>query len=169
MSDDEIIKLVQSDNLDVAIDLSGYTKNNKSHLFHHNISKIKINYLGYPGSMGTKKYDYILADKNIIPEEHSNSYSEEVIYMPETYQPFTPKLFEMENHRSEFNLPEKAFILGCFSRIEKILPNVFDIWMKILKKYKDIYLALCIKDNIIKNNIKIYCEKNKLTLNVLFF
>ena len=54
MSDDEIIKLVQSDNLDVAIDLSGYTKNNKSHLFHHNISKIKINYLGYPGSMEQK-------------------------------------------------------------------------------------------------------------------
>ena len=169
MSDDEIIKLVQSDNLDVAIDLSGYTKNNKSYLFNHNISKIKINYLGYPGSMGTRKYDYILADKNIIPEEHLKYYSEKVIYMPETYQPFTPKLFEMTNDRAEFNLPEKAFILGCFSRIEKILPNVFDIWMKILKKYKDIYLALCIKDATVKNNIKIYCEKNKFDFKRIIF
>ena len=169
MSDDEIIKLVQADNLDVAIDLSGYTKNNKSYLFNHNISKIKINYLGYPGSMGTRKYDYILADKNIIPEEHLKYYSEKVIYMPETYQPFTPKLFEMTNDRAEFNLPEKAFILGCFSRIEKILPNVFDIWMKILKKYKDIYLALCIKDATVKNNIKIYCEKNKFDFKRIIF
>jgi len=169
MSDDEIIKLVQADNLDVAIDLSGYTKNNKSYLFNYNISKIKINYLGYPGSMGTRKYDYILADKNIIPEEHLKYYSEKVIYMPETYQPFTPKLFEMTNDRAEFNLPEKAFILGCFSRIEKILPNVFDIWMKILKKYKDIYLALCIKDATVKNNIKIYCEKNKFDFKRIIF
>ena len=169
ISDDEIIKLVQSDNLDVAIDLSGYTKNNKSYLFNHNISKIKINYLGYPGSMGTRNYDYILADKNIIPEEHLNYYSEKVIYMPEIYQPFTPKLFDMTNDRSEFNLPEKAFILGCFSRIEKILPNVFDIWMKILKKYKDIYLALCIKDKNVKNNINIYCEKNKFDFKRIIF
>ena len=53
-SDEKLIKLVKSDSLDIAIDISVYTKNNRSYLFEHNISKIKINYLGFPGSMGTK-------------------------------------------------------------------------------------------------------------------
>jgi predicted O-linked N-acetylglucosamine transferase (SPINDLY family) len=89
-SDEEIVKLIKSHDLDIAIDLSGYTVHNKSHLFEYNIAKIKINYLGFPGTMGTIKYDYILADKNIILSDHLKYYSEKVIYMPETYQPFTP-------------------------------------------------------------------------------
>ena len=73
----------------------------------------------------------------------------------------------MKIERSEFHLPKDAFILGCFSRIEKILPNVFDIWMKILNKHKDIYLALCIKDEFVKSNIKIYCDANNLIRNLI--
>ena len=168
-SDEEIIKLVKSHNLDIAIDLSGHTVHNKSHLFEYEISKVKINYLGYPGTMGTEKYDYIIADKNIIPENHLDYYFENVIYMPETYQPFTPKHFDIKNNRSEFGLPEDAFILGCFSRIEKILPNIFDIWMNVLNNYSDSYLALCInKDQIIKN-IKSYCEKNNFDFTRIIF
>ncbi len=159
LSDEEIIKLVKSHYLDIAIDLSGYTAHNKSHLFEYNIAQIKINYLGFPGTMGTNKYDYILADKNIIPSQHLEYYSEKVIYMPEIYQPFTPVDFEMNSGRSEFNLPDKKFIMGCFSRIEKILPNVFNIWMNILKKYDDVYLALCIDNEIVKKNIEEYCLK----------
>ena len=157
LSDEEIIKLIKTHNLDFAIDLSGYTVHNKSHLFEYNISKIKINYLGYPGTMGTKKYDYIIADKNIIPEDHFKYYSENVIHMPETYQPFSPKEFEIIDDRSKFNLPNDAFILGCFSRIEKILPNVFDIWMNVLNKHSDCYLALCINNMKVIKNIENYC------------
>ena len=70
--DDMIVKLLLEHNLDIAIDLSGYTKHNKSHLFEYEISKVKINFLGYPGTMGTNKYDYILADPKIIPKEDFN-------------------------------------------------------------------------------------------------
>ncbi len=169
LSDEEIIRLVKSHNLDVAIDLSGYTIHNKSHLFEHNIAKIKINYLGFPGTMGTKKYDYILADKKIIPSNHVNFYSEKVIYMPEIYQPFTPVELNMINKRSEFNLPENIFIMGCFSRIEKILPNVFDIWMKIIKKYNDVNLALCIYKENVKKNIEDYCIQNNYDFEKIIF
>ena len=169
LSDEEIIKLVKSHNLDFAIDLSGHTVHNISHLFEFNISKIKINYLGYPGTMGTEKYDYIIADKNIIPEAHFKYYSEKILHMPETYQPFTPQQFNIKKNRSEFNLPENGFILGCFSRIEKILPNVFDIWMNILNLFSDTYLALCLKDKKIIKNIKIYCEENNYDFNRIIF
>ncbi len=169
LSDEEIIKLVKSHNLDFAIDLSGHTVHNKSHLFEYNISKIKINYLGYPGTMGTKKYDYIIADKNIIPETHFKFYSESIIHMPETYQPFTPKPFDIKHNRSDYGLPDNGFILGCFSRIEKILPNIFDVWMNILNKYSDVYLALCISNENIINNIKNYCKENDFDFTRIIF
>ena len=66
-SNDEIIQLIQSHSLDVIIDLSGFTKRVKSEIFNFDIAKKKINYLGYPGTMGTKNYDYLIADKVIIP------------------------------------------------------------------------------------------------------
>ena len=169
LTDEEIIKFVRSHNLDIAVDLSGYTVHNKSHLFEHEISKIKINYLGYPGTMGTNKYDYIIADKYLIPEKDHEFYSEKVIYLPETYQPFTPKIFDMNVKRSEFNLPEKSFIMGCFSRIEKIQPHIFDIWMNIINKYTNINLALCINDENVKNNLISYCKKKSFNYENIIF
>tara|TARA_B100001248_G_scaffold111159_1_gene83021 strand:- start:499 stop:2637 length:2139 start_codon:yes stop_codon:yes gene_type:complete len=169
LTDEEIFKLVVSHTLDIAIDLSGYTGNSKSHLFEYNISKIKINYLGFPGTMGTSKYDYIIADQNIIPKNSLNFYSEKVLYMPEVYQPFSPRIFDFKIERTEFNLPENVFIIGCFSRIEKILPNIFDIWMKVLKKYEDVYLALCIKNENVVKNVIYYCKENNFNFNQILF
>ena len=119
--------------------------------------------------MGTSKYDYILADKNIIPSNHHNFYSEKVIYMPETYQPFTPVDFDMNIKRSKFNLPENIFIMGCFSRIEKILPNIFDTWMKIINNHEDINLALCINKENIKKNIEEYCIQKNFDFKKIIF
>ena len=119
--------------------------------------------------MGTDKYDYIIADKNIVPKEHFDFYSEKVIYMPETYQPFSPIPFDFKIERSEFNLPKNKLILGCFSRIEKILPNIFDIWMRVIDKHKDAYLAMCIKNNCIRENIKNYCDINKFDFTRIIF
>ena len=169
LTDEEILKLVVSHSLDIAIDLSGYTNNSKSHLFEYNISKIKINYLGFPGTMGTNKYDYIIADQNIIPKNSLNLYSEKVLYMPEVYQPFSPKIFDFNVDRKEFNLPENVFIMGCFSRIEKILPNIFNIWMNVLNKYEDVYLALYIKNEDVIKNITSYCKENNFNSNRILF
>ena len=168
-SSDEIIKLIKSHSLDIAIDLAGFTMLGKSEIFNFDIAKIKINYLGYPGTMGTNKYDYIIADKVIIPEKDKKFYSESVLYLKENYQPFTPIPLENNFDRSLFNLPENGFILGSLSRIEKILPNIFNIWMEILKKYSDTYLALYIVDPMVKNNIKIHCEENNYDFKRIIF
>ena len=167
--DDEVLNLIKSHNLDIAIDLSGYTQFSKSEFFKFDISKIKLNYLGYPGTMGTDKYDYIIADKIIIPEEHKKFYSEKVLYLSENYQPFTPIPFETNIDRSIYDLPKDAFILGCLSRVEKILPSIFSIWMNILKKYKDTYLALYISNEEIKQNIKNFCKENKFDFDRILF
>ena len=167
--DEDVIRLVKSHSLDIAIDLTGYSRFSNANLFEFDIAKVKINYLGFPGTMGTIKYDFILADKFIIPKQDNNYYSESVIYLPENYQPYNPISFDFPVQRSDFDLPNNVFILGCICRIEKILPNVFDIWMNILKKYTDSYLALCIDSKTVKNNIKIYCQENKFDFDRIIF
>ena len=119
--------------------------------------------------MGTDKYDYIIADKIIIPEDQKKFYSEKVLYLSENYQPFTPIPFETNIDRSDYDLPKDAFILGCLSRVEKILPSIFSIWMNILKKYKDTYLALYISNEEIKQNIKNFCKENKFDFERILF
>ncbi len=168
-SNDEVINFIQSHSLDIAIDLSGFTLYGKSEIFNFDIAKIKINYLGYPGTMGTNKYDYIIANNTIIPEEDKNFYSETVLYLKENYHPFTPISFEQNFDRSSFNLPKEGFILGCLSRIEKILPNIFNIWMEIIKKNSDTFLALYISDTKIIDNLKNYCNEKNFDFNRIIF
>ncbi len=165
----EIFKIVKSHKLDIAIDLSGFTMFGNPELFNFDIAKIKINYLGYPGTIGNNNYNYIIADKVIIPEEDKQFYSETVLYLKENYQPFTPIPFDRNFDRSNFNLPKEGFVLGCLSRIEKILPNIFDIWMEIINKYNDTYLALYLSESKVINNLKIYCHEKKYDFNRIIF
>jgi protein O-GlcNAc transferase len=170
ISNEEILSIVKSADLDIAVDLSGYTQYQKSWLFGFDIAKKKINYLGYPGTMGSNQYDFIIADKYIIPEDHKKFYSEKVIYMPETYQPFSILKLKNKNvTRENYNLPENCFLLVSFARIEKILPNIFDVWMRILKSYSNTKLCLFIRSDDIKNNIKLFCNTKKYDFNNIIF
>ena len=104
--DFEIKKLCKSLNIDIAIDLNGYTKDSRSSIFKNKCAPIQINYLGFPGTMGDEVYDYIVADKTVIPEEDIKNYSEKIIFMPDS---FFPNSFRNENLKS--NLKRKEFLL----------------------------------------------------------
>ena len=67
----------------------------------------QVNYLGYPGTMGSKFYDYIIADKIVIPEENRKYFSEEVIYLPNCYQANQEKIeiSSKNSNKKDFGLP----------------------------------------------------------------
>lgn len=170
MHPQKVLDLFSSHQLDVLFDLSGYTSFNQHWIFKFNISKIKINYLGYPGTMGSSCYDYILADQNIIPEEYRDFYSEKVIYMKETYQPFSTYFFDFETiKRQHYNLPEDKILLTSFSRFEKIQPYIFNIWMKVISQNANCMLVLNCENNLIISNIKKYCKKNNFDFERIIF
>ena len=78
--DDEIILLIRKLEIDIAVDLNGYTLNCRPTIFFNAEVPIKINYLGYPGTMGTDYYDYIIADKTVIPKDSRHNFSEKIVY-----------------------------------------------------------------------------------------
>ena len=85
-SEIEIARLARRDGIDIAIDLSGYTRGGRPQIFAHRAAPIQVSYLGFPGSMGSNFIDYIIVDKNLVPPENQKYYSEKPIYLPRHYQ-----------------------------------------------------------------------------------
>ena len=162
LSTKEILDIVYENNLQIAVNLTGHTLNAKDDIFYHQVAPIQINYLGYPGTLGSKIYNYIIADKIVLPKEFENNYSEEILYLPNCYQPnqANREISKKNFRRKDFNLPKNDFVFGCFNNSYKITPDIFSCWMKILKKTENSVLWLLQKDNVGKKNIEKEAKKN---------
>jgi len=171
LNDVETIALARDDQIDIAVDLMGYTRNHRISIFSSRVAPIQINYLGYPGSLGTNKLDYIIADKIVIPNGHEKFYSEKIIRMPNCYLCTDDKMKISKEaiSRKDFNLPAKGFIFTCFNGLKKITPNEFDIWMRLLTKTKDSILWLRGSNSLAINNLRSEAEKRNVDKNRLIF
>jgi predicted O-linked N-acetylglucosamine transferase (SPINDLY family) len=155
-TDVQIYDLARKSNLTIAVDLMGHTACAKTSLFAKRIAPVQINYLGYPGTMGAKFIDYIVADKNLIPSEQREYYSEKIIYMPQTYQPFDNKkiISNQLNSKDAVNLPQDKFIFCCFNSMYKINKKIFSTWIEILDLVPESVLWLCTDDEIVIKNLR---------------
>ena len=167
----EIVHHSRELNLDIAVDLKGFTNNNRFDLFIERCAPIQISYLGFPGTTSSDCIDYLIADKIVIPEENKNYYSENIIYLPNSYQvnDSNPDLSEKIFSKKDFNLPENKFIFCCFNHNFKILPDMFEIWMKILKKVKNSVIWLLIDNETAQNNLKKILVSNDIDPNRMIF
>ena len=167
----EIVQHSRELNIDIAIDLKGFTNNNRFDLFIERCAPIQISYLGFPGTSGSDCIDYLIADKIIIPEENKNYYSENIIYLPNSYQAndSNPTLSKRIFSKKDFNLPENKFIFCCFNHNFKILPDMFEIWMRILKKVKNSVIWLLIDNEKAQNNLKKILVSNDIDPNRMIF
>jgi protein O-GlcNAc transferase len=148
MCDIEIAQLSRGLNVDIAVDLTGFTQDAKTGIFSYRAAPIQVNYLGYPGTMGADYIDYIIADKTLIPLDAQSSYTEKVVYLPNSYQvnDRNRAIAEKQFKRQELGLPEHGFVFCCFNNNFKILPATFTSWMRILKVIEGSVLWL-FKDN----------------------
>jgi len=143
-SDYEIAALARSREIDIAVDLKGFTQDARTGVFAMRPAPVQVNYLGYPGTMGADYIDYLVADPTIIPKEHIPFYSEKIVYLPDSYQAndSSGKISEKLFTRQEMGLPENGFVFCCFNNSFKITPDVFDIWMRLLHKVEGSVLWL---------------------------
>ena len=133
LSDEEVAKLSRDLEIDIAVDLGGYTANCRTGIFARRAAPIQMAYLGYPSTTGAPYFDYLVSDETIIPEDSRKFYSEKIAYVP-IYQVNDKKqISEKVFSRSEFGLPENGVVFCCFNNPYKITPEIFDIWVDILK------------------------------------
>lgn len=135
LSTTQILKTMQQLRLDVAVDLQGFNQHNRMEIFAKRSAAIQVLYLGWPGTSGSAFYDYILADPIVIPHGSAHHFSENVIWLPGPYQPNdrSRKVGEDPPTRAECGLPDGAFVFSCFNNAFKITPEIFDVWIRILK------------------------------------
>jgi len=134
-SDAEIAQAMREMEIDIAIDLKGYTSEARPAVFSLKPAPLQVNYLGFPGTMGASFMDYLIADRIVLPDEHKAFYSEQVVTLPGTYQPNdrSRETAEAPAGRASVGLPEQGFVFCCFNNSYKIQPSVFDIWMRLLR------------------------------------
>jgi protein O-GlcNAc transferase len=142
--DNEIINLIRASEIDILVDLMGFTAGSRTRVFADRPAPIQINYLGYPGTMGAQYIDYIVSDRLVIPDEMRECYSEKIVYLPDSFMASDSKrkISERLWFRTECNLPEDGFVFCSFNRTYKIVPQVFDIWMKVLQQLDNSVLWL---------------------------
>jgi protein O-GlcNAc transferase len=135
-SDDQIARLARELEIDIFVDLAGFTEGSRTNVFAKRPAPIQVNFLCYPGTMGAPYIDYIVADRNVLPESQREFFSEKVVVLPNSYQINDAKrsIADKTPERSELGLPSKGFVFCCFNNNYKITPAVFDVWMRILKQ-----------------------------------
>jgi protein O-GlcNAc transferase len=170
-SDVEIAKLSRDLNIDIAVDLKGFTQDARTGIFSHRAAPIQVNYLGYPGTLGAEYIDYIIADKTLIPPQSQQSYSEKVVYLPNSYQVNDRQriISDKKLTRQELGLPEHVFVFACFNNNYKILPETFNGWMRILKAVEGSVLWLLQDNSWAVENLKKEAEKQGIASDRLVF
>jgi predicted O-linked N-acetylglucosamine transferase (SPINDLY family) len=160
-SDQDIALLLRELEIDIAVDLQGFTKHCRPGIVAHRAAPVQVNYLGYPGTMGAPYIDYILGDQHVIPPEHQSYYTEKVVYLPECYQPNDSKrrIAARTPTRAELGLPEEGFVFCCFNNNHKINPPVFDVWARLLNKVQGSVLWLLEDNKIVARNLRQEAER----------
>jgi protein O-GlcNAc transferase len=134
-SDQEIADLVRRLEIDIVVDLMGFTLDNRLNVLAQRAAPIQVNYLGYSGTLGASYIDYMIADQTVIPREHLPFYTEKIVWLPDCFisNDASRRIMERTPTRSECGLPDTGFVFCCFNNSYKIAPEIFHVWMRLLK------------------------------------
>jgi len=139
-----IARRLRENEIGIAVDLMGFTELSRPEILSYRPSPVQVNFLGYPGTMGLDYVDYLIADATVIPESDSARYAEKLVRLPHAYlctdnaRAISPRV----PSRTEAGLPETGFVFCCFNHSYKIVPAVFEVWMRLLRALPESVLWL---------------------------
>src|ERR1700738_2884274 len=143
-SDREIAEVIRQYEIDIAVDLNGFTQFSRTDVFASRAAPTQVNYLGYPATMGANYIDYVIADPIVLPFAEASSWTEKIVHLPDCYlvNDSTRMISPQTRTREQERLPEHAFVFCCFNQPYKLLPSSFDIWMRLLARVEGSVLWL---------------------------
>jgi len=142
--------------IDIAIDLMGLTRNARCGIFANRGAPVQVAYLGYPGTMGSSAYDYVLVDDFIAGEGREDAFAEKLVRLPECFQANDDarELPGPPPTRASQGLPETGFVFCSFNNSYKVNPPVFDIWMRLLRQVPQSVLWMVADSTDAQNNLR---------------
>jgi protein O-GlcNAc transferase len=153
---DELTQAIAGREIDIALNLNGYTGHCRPEVFARRPAPLQVSYLGYPATMGAPYIDYLIADRHVIPPEHERFYDEKIVWMPHTYQPTDDKalIAGATPTRASQGLPQQCVVLMAYNRAHKISPLIFEAWMRILRQVPDAVLWLQAAEAVTQDNLR---------------
>lgn len=170
-SDREVAEISRDLAIDIAIDLKGFTQDCRPGIFAHRAAPVQVSYLGYPGTMGARYIDYLIADRTVIPPEARQEYTEKVIYLPHSYQINDRERPEVQARfsRAELGLPQAGFVFCCLNSCYKINTTAFSGWMRILLAVPGSVLWLLTQSRAAAGNLRDEAERHGVSRDRLVF
>lgn len=156
LGDDEILDQIRARDIDILVDLTGYTGGARTGILARRPAPIQVSYLGYPATMGVDYMDYIIGDATVLPRDSWPHYTEKVVWLPDSFLVVdgAARMPDRVFTRTELGLPPSGFVFCCFNNAFKIIPFVFDAWMRILAAVPDSVLWLGIDNPTAIANLK---------------
>jgi predicted O-linked N-acetylglucosamine transferase (SPINDLY family) len=154
LSDRDAARRIRQADIDILVDLNGYSGNQRLNIFAHRPARVQASWLGYPGTLGAPYMDYILADRIVIPPYEDKCYDEKIAWLPHCYQINDRKRAIGETGgRAEAGLPDGVFVFANFNHVNKLTPDTFSLWMRILKQVPGSILWLLRPDPLARENL----------------
>jgi predicted O-linked N-acetylglucosamine transferase (SPINDLY family) len=143
-SDADIAGRLRQMEADIAVDLTGFTGNSRPGLLALRPAPIQVNFLGFAGTLGADFMDYIICDRIVIPDDQQSAYSEKLAQLPDTFLPHDSKrrVAAGSLSRSDVGLPAEGFVFCSFNNSYKFGPEIFDVWMRLLRQVEGSVLWL---------------------------
>jgi predicted O-linked N-acetylglucosamine transferase (SPINDLY family) len=169
LTDDAAAQAIAADGIDVLVDVNGHTRFSRTAVFARRPAPVIVNWLGYPGSMGTPWHQYIIADAQIIPPGSEIYYAEKVVRLP-CYQPNDRKRVIAERpSRADAGLPDDAFVFCCFNGAQKIGRFTLLRWLEALKRTPNSVLWLLTSDDATNDRLADFAEAEGVARQRLVF
>ena len=134
-TDQEAASLLRDLEIDIAVDLMGYTQNARTGIMAMRPAPVQVSYLGYLGTMGANFIDYVIADKVVLPYDQQTDYTEKIVHLPDCFLATddTLEISAQTPSREEAGLPTDGFVFCCFNNTYKLGPEIFEVWMRLLR------------------------------------
>ncbi|VAW75102.1 TPR domain protein, putative component of TonB system [hydrothermal vent metagenome] len=136
----EIVSLIRSKNIDIAVDLAGHTRKSLLYVLSDRVAPLQFSYLGYPSTTGMSNIDYRLVDNVTDPEGYDQYATEALLRIPESFLCYSNKniLVIREDKEDDNN----SIVFASFNNLAKINEYVVEVWSKVLHKVKNSRLLL---------------------------
>ena len=163
-SDRRVATRLRELEVDIVVDLMGFTQGARSGILALRPAPLQVNYLGYPATMGASYMDYIIADRFVIPQRSQNFYAEQAVYLPDTFQANDSlrRIDEATTARAAAALPENGFVFCAFNGSHKITPAMFDIWMRLLRAVEGSVLWLVGSNAAVERHLRQEAEHRSI-------
>src|SRR5262249_38685097 len=144
-SDREVAQILFDLDVDIAVDLKGHTEQARPAILAYRPAPVQVSYFGYAATMATDFIDYILADRVVLPFDQQDHDIKKIVHLPYRYRVNDSKRSVADHEvpsRRTVGLPEDALVFCCFNNSYKITPQLFDIWMRLLRQVEGSVLWL---------------------------